>query len=216
MSNTDPPKRKRRCYRLTADRLLLSLLPIEGLLFLSERFTWFPFNEHKNWSVLIAIAVVCVALLLMLLWLGASLVSRLRFQFSLRSMLVFIAVVAVVCSWFTVKMQQASKQREAVAAIEKAGGSPTYDYIFDANGKIPPKIPGPPGPPWLRNLFGVDFLSDVRELGYGEQATDAEGKTGQVRYWQTGEFVRPARLRLRLRVKLTFRDPLLGQQHKCF
>ena len=31
---------------------------MECLLWLSERFQWFPFNAHKGWTVLIAVAVV--------------------------------------------------------------------------------------------------------------------------------------------------------------
>ncbi len=166
---------KLRWYHLTPDRLLLALLPIIGLLFLSERFCWFAFNEHKNWTVLIAVAVVGVALLLMFLWFGVSLVSRLRFQFSTRSMLVFVAVVAVVCSWFAVKMQQARRQREVVVAVEKDGGYVAYDYEYDSDGNV---LPGPAWPLGLRNLVGVDFLSDVRSLDYRSfdcngQVTDA-------------------------------------------
>ena len=159
---------KLRWYHLTPDRFLFALLPIVGLFFLSERFTWFPFNEHKNWTVLIAVAVVCVAVLLLLLWLGISLVCRLRFQFSIRSMMLFVTVVAVVCSWFAVKMQQARRQREVV---EKAV-FPNYDYQLDADRH---RLSGtqPPGPRWLRDLVGVDFLSDLVALEY-KQATDTE------------------------------------------
>ena len=33
---------------------MLGLLAVEGFLLLSEWFRWFPFNEHKGWTVLIA------------------------------------------------------------------------------------------------------------------------------------------------------------------
>ena len=45
---------ERRWFHVTPDRLILALLPVEGLLWLSERFQWFAFNEHKGWTVLIA------------------------------------------------------------------------------------------------------------------------------------------------------------------
>ena len=106
MSEQRPKSGLRRCC-LTPDRVLVALLPIEGLLLLSERFRWFAFNEHKGWTVLIAMAVVCLAVVLLLLWFGVSLVLRRRFQFSLRSLMLFVVVVAVACSWFAVKMQQA-------------------------------------------------------------------------------------------------------------
>jgi len=41
---------------------------VEGFLLLSERFRWFAFNEQQGWPVLIAIGVVCVAVLVMLFW----------------------------------------------------------------------------------------------------------------------------------------------------
>jgi hypothetical protein len=44
------------------------------------------------------------------------------FQFSLRTLLVFVTLCAIPCSWLAVKMQQAKRQREAVVAIEKLGG----------------------------------------------------------------------------------------------
>ncbi len=79
---------KPRWYRLTPDRFVIGLLVVEGLLWLSERFQWFSFNEHKGWTVLIGVAVVGAAFLLMLLWFIASLLFRWRFQFSIRSLLV--------------------------------------------------------------------------------------------------------------------------------
>ena len=169
---TDPPKTNPRWYRLTPDRFLIALLPIVGLLFLSERFRWFAFNEHKNWTVLIAVAVVGLAVVLLLLWFVISLLFHRRFQFSLRSMMLFVAVVAVVCSWFTVKMQQAGRQREVVLAVGRREGLVFYDYESDANGNSLPVTTEPPGPSWLRNLLGVDFLSDVRHIECW-QATDA-------------------------------------------
>ncbi len=175
MTMTNPPQPKRRWYRLTPDRFLIALLPIVGLLFLSERFRWFPFNEHKGLTVLIAVAVVCLTVLLMLLWLGSSLVFRRRFQFSLRSMMLFVTVVAVVCSWFAVKMQQENRQREVVERAEKGGGFVWYDYQFVMDRDIPVTLPSlePPCPLWFRNLVGADFLSDVEGLRY-KRATDAE------------------------------------------
>ncbi len=72
-------KPKRRWYHLSPDRLIVGLLAVEGFLFLSEWFQWFAFNEKKGWTVLIAVAAVCVAVLIMLLWLLApSLVSHLQ------------------------------------------------------------------------------------------------------------------------------------------
>ena len=71
-----------RWYRLTPDHAVLGLLAVEALLWLSERYHWFAFNQHKGWTVLITAATVGVALLLMFFWFFAALVFRLRFQFA--------------------------------------------------------------------------------------------------------------------------------------
>ena len=53
----ETPEPNRRWFRLTPDRLMVGLLALEGFLLLSEWFRWFPFNQHKGWTVLIAMAV---------------------------------------------------------------------------------------------------------------------------------------------------------------
>ena len=92
------PTAERRWYRLTPDRFVIGLLVVECLLWLSERFQWFPFNMHKGWTVLIAVAVVGAAFLLMLLWFIASLLVRWRF----RALLVLSIVMAMPCVWLVV------------------------------------------------------------------------------------------------------------------
>jgi len=58
---TDPnPTRRRFCP--TVAWLIFGLLVVEGLLWLSERYRRFWFNEKKGWTVLIAVAVVGVAM----------------------------------------------------------------------------------------------------------------------------------------------------------
>ena len=140
--------------------LIFGLLVVEGLLWLSERYTWFAFNQHKGWTVLIAVAAVGVAFLLMLLWFIASLLFRWRFQFSIRSLLVLTVAVAIPCSWLGVEMKEAKRQREAVAAIERLGGSVEWSRPF--------------GPAWLRSSFGDGFYRHVISVTVsGSQVTDA-------------------------------------------
>jgi len=118
MSESRP---NRRWYHITPDRLIIGLLAVEGFLFLSEWFQWFAFNEKKGYTVLIAVAAVCLLVVVMLVWLVVSLLFRWRFQFSLRSLVVLVVVVAVPLGWFGVKLREAERQRKAVEAIRKAG-----------------------------------------------------------------------------------------------
>ncbi|MGD0900670.1 MAG: hypothetical protein ABR915_22790 [Thermoguttaceae bacterium] len=168
----DSPQAHFRWLRLTPDRLIVGLLALEGFLFASERFRWFGFNQHKGWTVLIAVAAVGAAILLILVWLAAALLfrPRLRFQYSIRSLLVLTVAVAVPCSWLSREMKRAREQKEAVAAIEKAGGYVSHDYEVGALGA---SIVGaePPGPPWLRNLLGEEFLASV---DYASPGTELE------------------------------------------
>ena len=83
----DAPETKLRWYRLTPNRLVLGLLAVEAFLLLSNWGGWFPFNQHKGWTVLMAVAAVGLTFLWMLLWFAAALLFRCRFQYSLRSLL---------------------------------------------------------------------------------------------------------------------------------
>jgi hypothetical protein len=145
MNDTYPPKP--RWYHLTPDRCVIGLLLVVGVLSLSEWFCWFPFNEQKGWTVLIALGTVCVAVLLLLSLFIVALVFRRRFQFSIRSLLVFMLLCAVVCSWFAVRMNEAKGQREAVAAIRARGVYVEY--------------PESSAPAWLVNSLGVEFFEGI-------------------------------------------------------
>ncbi len=124
---------KRRWYHLSPGRLTIGLLAVQVLLFLSEQLQWFSFNEKKGWTVLIAAAVLCSGVAVMLLWLVVSLFLRWRFQFGLRSFLLLVVAVAVQAAWFASQMREAEKQRRVVAAIRAAGGRGIrYDYAWSS------------------------------------------------------------------------------------
>ncbi len=165
-----------RWYRVTPDRCVALLLALEGLLILSERFQWFPFNQHKGYTMLIAAAGVGLAMLLMFLWFLAALIFRRRFQFSILSLLLLVVVVAIPCSWLATETKQARKQQEAVKGIRKAGGTLSYDYEFDPsdNGNWIGHAT-PPGPAWLRNSLGDDLLASVTRIEFppNSEVTDA-------------------------------------------
>ena len=147
---------RRRWYCLTPDRLVVALLALEGFLLLSEWFGWFA----KGWAVVTAVATVAAAFVLLLLWFAAALLFRLRFQFSLRSLMLLALIVAIPCSWLKTAMKQARKQRETVETITKLHGEVSYDFEIDRSGE---KIPDAnrPGPAWLRTLLGDDLFVDV-------------------------------------------------------
>ena len=80
------------------------------------------------------------------------------FRFSLRALLV---VMTVLCVWLGFKVNAARRQREAVAAILKAGGTVAYDYqlVTQSNGKkVIDATASLTVPVWLRSLFGDDFF----------------------------------------------------------
>ena len=154
------PERKSRWFVPTPGRLLWLVLVVEGLLFLAERFQWFAFNQHKGWTVLIAIGAVGAFLLLMFLWFFAALVFRWRFQFSILSLFVLTVAVALPFAWLETEVQAARGQREVVEEIQKLGGQVCYDYQYD----LSDTTSRPPEPAWLRGLVGDDLFANVTQV----------------------------------------------------
>ena len=66
---------------------------------------------------------------------GLAKPKRSSLRFTLRAMLLFMAIIAL---WLGVQVNKAHKQRAAVAAIEAAGGSIFYDWMTD--GKQEPTL----------------------------------------------------------------------------
>jgi hypothetical protein len=100
--------------------------------------------------------------------------KRRWYQYSLRTLLIFVTLFALACSWFAVKMQQARRQREAVEAIEKLGGEVWYETPNDKPGfYYYPKHS--PNSTWLRKILGNDFFDNVNILSYSNtNATDLD------------------------------------------
>ena len=93
--------------------------------------------------------------------------KRRWFQYSLRTLLIFVTLFAVACSWFAVKLGQARRQREAVEAIVKLSGAVIYDYEITG-------MPNTRLPLWRNEFLGVDFFSNVVCVFLGNtQITDA-------------------------------------------
>ncbi len=151
---TDPIP-TRHSLRPTPSWLIFGLLVVEGLLWLSERFQWFP----KGGAVLLAMATVPAIILLILLWFAVCLLFRWPFQFSLRSLVVLVVAVALSFSWMGVEIQAAKRQKEEAASIQDLQGWVDYDF---GEVKAGQRNSGGKEPSWLRSLLGVDFFHDIR------------------------------------------------------
>jgi hypothetical protein len=159
------PTPNHRWYHVTPARFFVGLLAVQVFLLLSERFRWFASNDRNGWAVLIAIGVVFVAVLVMLLRGLVYLCLRRRFQFGVRSLLLFMVLVSIPLGWFAWEMREARRQSEAVEAIVDVGGSVAYQVdeygfpIYDAK---------PDAPVWLRKLLGNEYSNDVVAVCIGD------------------------------------------------
>ena len=166
-------KTRRRWFRLTPDRVVLCSWPWKvfcscpsgssGSPSIGTRATHARRRGRRG-----------RALLVMFLWFLAALVFRLRFQFSIRSLLLLVVVVAVPCGWLETEMKQAKKQREAVEEMRNAGGEVSYDYQLDPDGI---EIPGakPSEPAWLRRMLGDDLFVNVKNVNIDKTAIGDAG-----------------------------------------
>ncbi len=89
--------------------------------------------------------------------------KRRWFQFSLRTLLVFVLIASIGMSWLAVRKERVRRQLEAVKAIQKAGGCVGYEEAET------------PVSPWLRELLADDFcfLKMHTVNFYGTQTADA-------------------------------------------
>jgi hypothetical protein len=101
--------------------------------------------------------------------------KRRWYQYSLRTLMIFVTLFAVLCSWFAVKLGQAKRQREAVESIRRLNRlcEVQYDYKRDSSGNPTPNAQAR-CPVWLRNLLGIDFFSNVTEVWLTGKITDAD------------------------------------------
>lgn len=73
------------------------------------------------------------------------------FQFRLRTLLIAILILSLPLSWFAVKLQRSSRQRQAVEAIRELGG-----FVDERERTSVPK--------WIRESFPEDFFTEVVEV----------------------------------------------------
>ena len=81
-----------------------------------------------------------------------------------------IVVVLVIGSWLGWLVRSARIQREAVAAIQKAGGHVFYDWEWTNGNSIPARNPW--APRWLIDLIGVDYFDHVTYVSLSPNGAD--------------------------------------------
>jgi hypothetical protein len=98
---------------------------------------------------------------------------RTLLRISVRGLLLLVLVTAVPLAWLAWLAREAGTQRDAVAAIRRAGGEVRYDWQAR---------PGKPAsgrkesvPPWLVDSVGVDFFTHVTTVDlYGPTPAQAD------------------------------------------
>ena len=85
-------------------------------------------------------------------------------NFSLRTLMASITICCLLVGWYVVRSQN---QRACVKSIIENGGRVIYSYPyknakFDAQAK-------PPGPKWLRDSLGIEFLDRVCGIDFSNQ-----------------------------------------------
>jgi len=92
-----------------------------------------------------------------------------RFRFRLRALMIAVLILGGGLGWI---VHRAQIQKEAVAAIEKAGGSILYDWQYKNGRPFPSGKPRWPN--WLVDRLGVDYFGNAVFVFLPEQGSDAE------------------------------------------
>jgi hypothetical protein len=100
------------------------------------------------------------------------------FQYSLRTLFVFITLFAIACSWLGVRLKQAREQRESLTAIRSIGAEVYYAHQpveyqphYSAILINPKSTSRPCGPLWLRKMLGEDFFDRVVFVAFRQNGT---------------------------------------------
>ncbi len=159
---------RRRSLALIPGQFILTVLIIEILLLLCQRFQWFAFSHRKGWLVLMSVAAICCVGIFLILWFVTAKCLGWRFQFGIRTMFVAMAAVAIPLTWFIAELREAARQREAIRVISESGGIVQYQYLVEIESSNDWNKIGnaSPGPPWLKAILGEDFFADITSVGF--------------------------------------------------
>jgi len=92
------------------------------------------------------------------------------FQFSLRSLMIFVTLCAPLLAWFHYKLEAARGQKEVVETIKNFGGEVGYGYQYGDDNTFDPKAKSSV-PEWILSLAGIDMFSTVERVSFpGERA----------------------------------------------
>src|SRR5271167_2173291 len=88
-------------------------------------------------------------------------------RFSVRGLIVVVLVIGAWLGWL---VRSARIQREAVAAIERAGGNVTFDSGWTENTTNRPREPW--APEWLVDQIGIDYFAHVCAVSFNSKGSD--------------------------------------------
>src|SRR5215471_11590959 len=98
-------------------------------------------------------------------------------RYSLRTLLLLMTGL---CIWLALQVNAARRQREAVAAILKAGGEVYFDYQLTRQpdgtlAKVPkPQDASPNAPLWLREFLGDEYFRKVEWVNISKKTLLSE------------------------------------------
>jgi len=143
---------------------------------------YFLLNDPFSEGMPLILALVALMALVYLGGKSVCLAFNRKFQFRLRTLLLFVLIAHIGFSWFVVKLNQARKQERAIAELRKSRAWITYDWEQEAFKRAPrdelgyplPYESKPPAPIWLRNWLGVDFFACVVRVSFNIKGVDAD------------------------------------------
>lgn len=172
----------RAWYQPTIGKFLFALFAIEIALYASEQYRWFEFNRHKNWTVLVNVAVVAVGLLLVLLWVAGAALFKRRPQFALSTLMGLVFVVGLACGWLSNEIANTRSQEDIKKEFASLGLSNAFKFV--GNARSPTETLKWEGvhfiglglsaefstdahtPPILHKWFGDDFFSSLKNVTF--------------------------------------------------